>query len=90
VVPQKVNIRLCVSSQPVQGRIARFFVNGRRIKEVAGTRSFTAYSKRRWTVWAHPNVLGFIDISNEEGSAQGGALQVRGWPEHDFLVSNIF
>lgn len=79
-----------MSSQPVQGRIARFFVNGRRIKEVAGTRSFTAYSKRRWTVWAHPNVLGFIDISNEEGSAQGGALQVRGWPEHDFLVSNIF
>ncbi|QDZ23574.1 hypothetical protein HOP50_10g61130 [Chloropicon primus] len=75
VAPQKVNIRLCVSSQPVHGRIARFFVNGRRIKEVAGTRSFTAYSKRRWTVWAHPNVLGFIDISNEEGSAQGGALQ---------------
>ena len=75
MVPQKVCIRLCVASQPVSGRISRFFVNGRRIKEVAGTRSFTAYSKRRWTVWAHPNVLGFIDISNQEGTAQGGALQ---------------
>lgn len=75
VVPQKVNIRLCVASQPVNGRISRFFVNGRRIKEVAGTRSFVQYSKRRWTVWAHPNVLGFLDISNEEGSSQGGALQ---------------
>jgi len=75
IVPQRVNIRLCVASQPVNGRISRFFVNGRRIKEVAGTRSFVQYSKRRWTVWAHPNVLGFLDISNEEGSSQGGALQ---------------
>lgn len=75
IVPQRVNINLCVAKQPVNGRISRFFVNGRRIKEVAGTRSFVQYSKRRWTVWAHPNVLGYLDISNEEGTQHGGALQ---------------
>ena len=75
IVPQRVNINLAVASKPVNGRISRFFVNGRRIKEVAGTRSFVQYSKRRWTVWAHPNVVGFLDISNEEGTQHGGALQ---------------
>ena len=41
---------------------ARFFVGGRRIATCAATPSFARLSANRWTVWAHPQVVGFIDI----------------------------
>jgi len=41
---------------------ARFFVGGRRIAACGGTPSFARQSVHRWTVWAHPQVVGFIDV----------------------------
>ena len=43
-------------------RGARFFAGGRRIKACGATPSFARHSTNRWTVWSHPQVVGYIDI----------------------------
>lgn len=48
--------------QPVSAAPARFFVGGRRIATCGSTASFARLSANRWTVWGHPQVVGFIDI----------------------------
>jgi len=49
-------------------RPARFFVKGRRIGKAMEIKSFFKASENRWTVWNHPQVLGFIDVlGNDEG-----------------------
>jgi len=49
-------------------RPARFFLKGRRIGETTEIKSFFKASENRWTVWNHPQVLGFIDVlGSDEG-----------------------
>jgi hypothetical protein len=48
-------------------RAARFFVNGRRIASCGGTPSFAKLSPNRWTVWSHPQVVGYIDVVGHKG-----------------------
>ena len=46
----------------MDSRGARFFVTGRRIAACGSTPSFAKQSSNRWTVWGHPQVVGYIDI----------------------------
>lgn len=68
-VLQTVRLSLAVVRTEVADRQPRFFVNGRRVSAVCTTRSFTSVSNRRWTVWAHPLVVGYIDMDSPQGAA---------------------
>ena len=56
---------------PSADRSARFFASGRRIAGCGSTSSFAKLSSNRWTVWSHPQVVGYIDIRG----ARDGPLQ---------------
>ncbi|HXT16620.1 MAG TPA: ATP-binding protein [Gemmatimonadaceae bacterium] len=60
IYPVDVNLR--VANVSIPGRQARFFARGRRINEVAEIKSFLRKSTRRSAVWAHPQLLGFIEV----------------------------
>ena len=61
---------------PLDERGARFFAGGRRISACGATPSFVKESRNRWTVWANPQVVGYIDIrSNNKESRGAGPLQ---------------
>jgi len=47
-------------------RPARFFAKGRRIGNMANINSFARGSARRWDVWAHPQLVGYIDVLGED------------------------
>ena len=72
--PQRINVCLVVTKKEVSKRRfrPRFFVNGRRISEVAKTPSFAAVTSNRWSVWESPQVIGYIDVA---GGGMDGALQ---------------
>ena len=67
-VPQTVRLSLAVVRTEVNDRQPRFFVNGRRVSAVCATRSFTGVSAKRWTVWAHPLLVGYIDVDSPPGA----------------------
>ena len=69
---QHVDADLYVLRHPREGhRLPRFFVQGRRISEVGSTKSFTDLTRKRWSVWNHPCVGGYISITGD----REGALQ---------------
>lgn len=58
-----IKIRLCVASSAQTGRNCMFVCKGRRVNEVSDVKSFMKMSRCRWAVWGHPNLLGFIDVT---------------------------
>jgi hypothetical protein len=58
-----VKVRLCVASAAQPGRNCLFVCKGRRVNEVSDVKSFMKMSRCRWAVWGHPNLLGFIDVT---------------------------
>lgn len=57
-------IRLYVSNKAQTGKNCMFVAKGRRVNEVSDVKSFMKMSRCRWAVWGHPNLVGFIDVSN--------------------------
>jgi len=57
-------IRLYVSNKAMTGKNCMFVAKGRRVNEVSDVKSFMKMSRCRWAVWGHPNLVGFIDVSN--------------------------
>ena len=69
---QHIAADLFVLRRPREGhRPPRFFVQGRRISDVGATKSFTDLTRKRWSVWNHPCLGGYISVT---GSREG-ALQ---------------
>jgi hypothetical protein len=62
-----VAVRLKVTKDPCADRRATFFAKGRRIVEVHQDHDFIRVSSRRTSLWAHPNLIGFIEV--------GGAVE---------------
>jgi len=59
-----VSVRLKVTKEPYADRRATFFAKGRRIIEVHQDHNFMRVSTRRTSLWAHPNLVGFIEVGN--------------------------
>lgn len=57
-------VRLYVSNKAQNGKNCMFVAKGRRVNEVSDVKSFMKMSRCRWAVWGHPNLVGFIDVSN--------------------------
>lgn len=57
-------VRLYVSNKAQTGKNCMFVAKGRRVNEISDVKSFMKMSRCRWAVWGHPNLLGFIDVSN--------------------------
>lgn len=57
-------VRLYVSNKAQTGKNCMFVAKGRRVNEVSDVKSFMKMSRCRWAVWGHPNLVGFIDVSN--------------------------
>jgi len=57
-----VSVRLKVTKEPCAERRATFFAKGRRIIEVHQDQNFMRVSTRRTSLWAHPNLVGFIEV----------------------------
>ena len=79
VSPQVFSVCLVVTSNEVEAGSRprpRFFVNGRRISEVAKTASFTKVSNERWRIWENPQVLGYLDVHDVDGGSDGALKPV--------------
>jgi len=59
-----VVVRLFVAGSAQQGKNCMFVSKGRRVNEVSDVKSFMKMSRCRWAVWGHPNLLGYIDVTN--------------------------
>jgi len=59
----KVTINLWVSNTAIPDQSCYFVSNGRRIAEISEVPSFMKASIGRWSVWKHPNLVGFIEVS---------------------------
>ncbi len=57
-----VSVRLKVTKEPCADRRATFFAKGRRIIEVHQDHNFMRVSTRRTSLWAHPNLVGYIEV----------------------------
>jgi hypothetical protein len=55
-------VHLKVADKEVSGHRARFFKVGRRIHDVCLVPSFILKSKYKQSLWAHPQVLGYIEV----------------------------
>lgn len=64
---QTARVVLAVVPKEARERSPRFFVNGRRIANVGQVPAFCKKTKNRWSVWNHPQVIGYIDITNGDG-----------------------
>lgn len=59
-----VHVNLWVSSTPVQDQSCYFVSSGRRISEISDIKSFMKASMARWSVWNHPNLVGYIEVGD--------------------------
>jgi len=57
-----VQVNLWVSNTPVQDQSCYFVSSGRRISEISDIKSFMKASIARWSVWNHPNLVGYIEV----------------------------
>jgi hypothetical protein len=57
-----VQVNLWVSNTPVQDQSCYFVSSGRRISEISDIKSFMKASVARWSVWNHPNLVGYIEV----------------------------
>jgi len=59
-----VHVNLWVSSAPVKDQTCYFVSSGRRISEISDIKSFMKASLARWSVWNHPNLVGYIEVGD--------------------------
>eukprot|EP01135_Chromosphaera_perkinsii_P000758 Nk52_evm46s151 gene=Nk52_evmTU46s151 len=59
-----LNVRLKIAPKEYRGHTARFFGVGRRINSVSGMKSFMDLSVYKDSLWAHPNLVGFIEVND--------------------------
>lgn len=59
---EQMHMCLTIAAKEYGSRKARFFSLGRRIEEIQGTNSFIRNSGRRTSVWAHPQLLGYVEL----------------------------
>eukprot|EP01006_Ploeotia_vitrea_P032541 TRINITY_DN64754_c0_g1_i3.p1 TRINITY_DN64754_c0_g1~~TRINITY_DN64754_c0_g1_i3.p1 ORF type:complete len:408 (-),score=219.19 TRINITY_DN64754_c0_g1_i3:1162-2385(-) len=60
----QVRVHLKVADHEYEGQRARFFALGRRINEVSHVHSFMKRSAYRHSLWAHPQLIGYIDVGD--------------------------
>lgn len=61
---ERVCVQLKISNKEYSGHRARFFAVDRRINEVSNISSFMRLSKFKSGLWAHPQLIGFIDVGS--------------------------
>jgi len=61
---ETVRCRLYVSNQAQLGKNCLFISKGRRVNEVSDVKSFMKMSRCKYGVWSHPNLAGYIDVTN--------------------------
>jgi len=61
---ETVRCRLFVSNQAQLGKNCLFISKGRRVNEVSDVKSFMKMSRCKYGVWSHPNLAGYIDVTN--------------------------
>jgi len=59
-----VRCRLYVADQAQSGKNCLFISKGRRVNEVSEVKSFMKMSRCKYGVWSHPNLAGYIDVTN--------------------------
>jgi len=59
-----VRCRLYVASKALPGKNCMFISKGRRVNEISDVKSFMKMSRCKYGVWGHPNLVGFIDVTN--------------------------
>jgi len=59
-----IRIRLFVAEKAQSGKNCMFISKGRRVNEISDVKSFMKMSRCKFGVWSHPNLLGYIDVSN--------------------------
>lgn len=57
-----IEVYLKVTEKPFAGRNPVFFEQGRRIEEIQSIRSYRNKSKYRTGLWAHPHLIGYIEL----------------------------
>lgn len=61
---ESIRIRLFVAAKAQAGKNCMFISKGRRVNEVSDVKSFMKMSRCKFGVWSHPNLLGYIDVTN--------------------------
>jgi len=61
---ETVRCRLFVADQAQSGKNCLFISKGRRVNEVSEVKSFMKMSRCKYGVWSHPNLAGYIDVTN--------------------------
>jgi len=59
-----VRCRLFIADQAQIGKKCLFISKGRRVNEVSDVKSFLKMSRCKYGVWSHPNLAGYIDVTN--------------------------
>merc|ERR1711881_430896 len=59
---QHLQVKIWVSDKPVENHSSFFVSNGRRIHSTHQIKSFMKSSKAAWSVWNHPNIVGYIEV----------------------------
>lgn len=59
-----VSVQLYVAKSLQIGKNCMFVSKGRRVNEISDVKSFMKMSRCRWAVWGHPNLMGYIDVTN--------------------------
>lgn len=57
-----IEVYLKVTEKPFSGRNPVFFEQGRRIEEIQSIKSYRNKSKYRTGLWAHPHLIGYIEL----------------------------
>jgi len=61
---ESVRIRLFVAEKAQSGKNCMFISKGRRVNEISDVKSFMKMSRCKFGVWSHPNLVGYIDVTN--------------------------
>ncbi len=62
---QPIEIYLKVTEKPFAGRNPVFFDQGRRLEEIQAIKSYRNKSKYRTGLWAHPHLIGYVELHGE-------------------------
>jgi len=63
ILPHPIEIRLKVCENPLPDKPPLFLNMGRRIEEAAKIKSYYNFSPYKGKVWAHPHLIGYIEIN---------------------------
>jgi len=61
---ESIRIRLFVAEKALSGKNCMFISKGRRVNEISDVKSFMKMSRCKYGVWSHPNLVGYIDVTN--------------------------